>query len=609
MRKFTFFLALFLAGGIFAMAQGEQRPEKHDILPMIKTKWAQNDPYYFYSPTYFNGAPCVTGCVSTAAAQVMKYYEWPSRGTGSSSYNWSNGVENKILSANYDHEYNWDLMLNDIDTLSMSPAQREAAKVTMWNVDAIARLMSDLGISFEMQYRPLPSSAYLSKVPISMVEHFDYDRSTRFAYRDYYTDQQWEDLIYNELAEGRPVIYAGSSITGSHSFVIDGYASGKFHCNWGWGGYSDGFYSLNNLTPNYDTGGDDTPGIEGYNKNHFAVIGIRPNANGNWVYEMGITKDFSVCETDNEGHPVPVQEINRETIGKYWFLYGGSGTSTDVGFKNLSPVDMDLEFGAEFTNVEDGNKFIIKSPIGTQRLSANAGFPYVQFSYTDIMQTGTFQIRAMFRPAGAKEWIPVLQKPDAQEVFLTVKGNTPPLYLTEQLIIGRDNVCYENKIHIKAHIFAKDDIEDIWINPVLYEIINNQPTPLHETVNGQELLYGQTNTDFYKLVSLHKGNNEIELNLDFPIADPSKTYAVYVQYYKAATLQGIFEPQSNALVMFHVTSEADAIKSVTTDWNSVDLPAFKGVLDLSGRRVADKPVNLKPGMYIINGKKIAIPNR
>jgi len=58
--------------------------------------------------------------------------------------------------------------------------------------------------------------------------------------------------------------------------------------------------------------------------------------------------------------------------------------------------------------------------------------------------------------------------------------------------------------------------------------------------------------------------------------------------------------------MFKITSEEDAIHGVTADWNSVELPSFKGVFDMSGRRISDKPKALGRGMYIVNGKKIVV---
>ena len=68
---------------------------------------------------------------------------------------------------------------------------------------------------------------------------------------------------------GRAVIYNAIDSKGGygHSFNLDGYDSnGLFNVNWGWGGYGDGYFSIDNLRDgrmgmNYDTG-------------HVVVVGI-----------------------------------------------------------------------------------------------------------------------------------------------------------------------------------------------------------------------------------------------------------------------------------------------------------------------------------------------
>lgn len=64
---------------------------------------------------------------------------------------------------------------------------------------------------------------------------------------DYGIDE-WEDLIYNEVAQGRPVLYAGTADIGGHAFVCDGYdGQGRFHINWGWNGVANSYFSLSVL--------------------------------------------------------------------------------------------------------------------------------------------------------------------------------------------------------------------------------------------------------------------------------------------------------------------------------------------------------------------------
>ena len=54
----------------------------------------------------------------------------------------------------------------------------------------------------------------------------------------------WEDVIYNEVYEGRPVLIGALG----HEFVRDGYdGKGYFHLNWGWEGINDGYYLLTTI--------------------------------------------------------------------------------------------------------------------------------------------------------------------------------------------------------------------------------------------------------------------------------------------------------------------------------------------------------------------------
>ncbi|MDR0768509.1 MAG: C10 family peptidase, partial [Dysgonamonadaceae bacterium] len=60
------------------------------VAPLIQTKWDQSLYYNQYCP-YDNseGERTVTGCVATAMAQVMKFWNYPTTGTGFHSYNHS----------------------------------------------------------------------------------------------------------------------------------------------------------------------------------------------------------------------------------------------------------------------------------------------------------------------------------------------------------------------------------------------------------------------------------------------------------------------------------------------------------------------------------------
>lgn len=83
-------------------------------------------------------------------------------------------------------------------------------------------------------------------------------------------------MLKSELDASRPIIYAGFGSSGNsgHCFVIDGYDSNNyFHINWGWGGYQDGYFTLDAMDPlGLGTGG----GEGSYNANQQALIGVQP---------------------------------------------------------------------------------------------------------------------------------------------------------------------------------------------------------------------------------------------------------------------------------------------------------------------------------------------
>jgi hypothetical protein len=111
-------------------------------------------------------------------------------------------------------------------------------------------------------------------VATALPRYFGYGSSVREVYADSYSDAEWDNIIYNEVANSRPVYLSGANASAGHAFVCDGYDGNKrYHINWGWGGASNGYYLLTNLTPgSQGIGGSDS----GYNSYRDAIIGIEP---------------------------------------------------------------------------------------------------------------------------------------------------------------------------------------------------------------------------------------------------------------------------------------------------------------------------------------------
>ena len=121
------------------------------------------------------------------------------------------------------------------------------------------------------------SGAYSTDVPTALKAYFNYSSETVLKNRsDYSSNDAWENLIYNELSNSRPVYYSGRNSSAGHAFVCDGYdGSGYYHINWGWSGTSDGYFLLTALDPNQQgTGGSSS----GYNQNQAALINAQPKS-------------------------------------------------------------------------------------------------------------------------------------------------------------------------------------------------------------------------------------------------------------------------------------------------------------------------------------------
>lgn len=238
------------------------------ISPLVTTTWDQGAPYNNLCPKYSGNNRSATGCVATAMAQVMNYHQWPQSATtaipGYTSYSYKLSLSS-LPAVTFD----WNNMLN-----SYSGSASGAA------ADAVAKLMQYCGYSVEMDYGP-SSGSNTDMVAAALKEYFDYNTTTtQFVSRSMYTAAKWADLIYHELANGRPVVYGGMSSGGGHEFVCDGYkyenSTDLFHINWGWSGTSDGYFVLSALDPD-EQGIGGSSSDDGFNYGQDAVIGIQPS--------------------------------------------------------------------------------------------------------------------------------------------------------------------------------------------------------------------------------------------------------------------------------------------------------------------------------------------
>lgn len=349
-----------------------QQPADHQpVDPIITAQWYQREPYNLTCPEYpGTGLRSITGCVATAMAMAMSHYRYPAytlaaipKYTYTGDYE---GVKTKITVPAMPGSLfiDWDNIVDFYDTLHPhTPAQDTA----------IANLMMYAGKAVKMQYTPSSSGAYSVNVAPALRDCFGYPSSVTHQRRECFGSDEWDDMIYNEIANDRPVIYCGATSSGAHAFVVDGYDSGGYyHVNWGWGGSYDGYFLLDVLNPRNS---DRTAAVstrEGYVQSSVAVVGI----------------------TTGTVTPVPARllmELQRSTADSLY--YRSRNYTTCPADFDIAIARLDDEGG--IVSVLDS----IENVAYTNTALKTHGFAI------NISAKGTYNVAFVSRVSGTRDWI------------------------------------------------------------------------------------------------------------------------------------------------------------------------------------------------------------
>lgn len=322
------------------------------IEPLLgETAWGQDAPYNLDCPV-LNNANCPTGCVATAIAQVMHYYQYPSAVLAeipaytTSTNSLARGKVNKGTAINwskmcdvYGDEYNTE------------------------SGEAVAQLMSMVGNSLEMDYNTSESSCNKAGI-YELATYFGYDAELAHkAFRASFTLTEWYNLLYEELKAGRPILFSGSTMQSGHRFVCDGLdADGLFHINWGWRGDYNGYYDLTLLNPDaaYEIGASDSK--DGYTKDQFIILGLQPDNGKTDAQPTTNLVTLSVQHQEsNSNHYLFYSFTN--PYAKTVTAYIGSGYVDEngkvvkVGGGELSEFETDIKFSDQTASAIDVSTF------------------------------------------------------------------------------------------------------------------------------------------------------------------------------------------------------------------------------------------------------------
>lgn len=406
-----------------AMAKRRANTTRNSISPMITTNWDQADPYWNKCPQFMveEGSDKYelpyTGCVATSMSQIMNFHKFPAYAPAMETYQFKVPASNDTY-ANVDADplpgvkLEWDHMLNNY-------TGAEPVEYT----DAVANLMLYAGYSVKMQYGTSASGAYTDDIPAGFIK-FGYNANTiRIAYRNDYSQDEWNDLIYGELATGRPMIYNGTAGSGGgHSFICDGFESGDyFHINWGWGGMSNGYFLLEILNP-HASGIGGSSSSEGYNIKQNAIIGIMPDNGEQGESQINNLTVTNISYNNSSINRTRSSQSGAFTLYKSYYFKLQFSDHFKSGLKYWVAFAIYDETGTEQIEVfGESNNCKVRETSASGELE-NIGQNYDSrnpLKFGKGLAAGNYRIVPVCKLENTDKWIPML-KSDRNYVAITV---------------------------------------------------------------------------------------------------------------------------------------------------------------------------------------------
>lgn len=532
----------------YEKSRSNGRPE---IEPLVTTKWNQDSPYNDLCPLK-NGDITYTGCVATAMAQAMGYYRYPAVGHGVVSYTWNKQTLSVDLSESPIH---WDDIL---------PTYTETEPGSASQRVAIASLMRDCGYALHMTYGTAAdggSMALTYDIPGILADNYDYDKGVRNERHAFYSQTDWEQMIYDELAASRPVVYAGRGDGGGHAFICDGYqGDGLFHINWGWGGKSDGYFALTALDPGALGAGG---GTGGFNQWQQAVVGIQRPRAGSLApvpYIGSITNIYG----DAVDYRLRIQTADDMTI---------SGA-----FRNLGRMEAAFTFGVKLVSDEDGETiYLTDNRQIDQTYAQDKGPAYIEVTVPSHYR-GDYKAYPVYKLDGG----------DWQDVRLPYGGRQ---YIRLSVTPSRVEIYPEDSSGILTLVSCSFPsafvIDQEYSVDLVIHNLTDEPQPY--SCNAQ--IMEDANSTF-QLADLGDADGVLE-----PQATAAVSIKGKLEYVRELT-PGEYILQINGLTKkafnypVTVTDISSGISNVTTDVDHSDIQIY----DLSGRLVNTK--DPAPGVYI-----------
>lgn len=212
----------------------------------LTTTWNQSPSPYWNDCPMYNGSRCLVGCVATAMAQIINYWEYPNSAYFSSSDSYPSHVGG--TSSGPIINIDSDASVDDFPTFSQLNLDLSTISYNPLSDTQTAALCFGVGMKLHMQYGP--NDSYANSSDTAYKNGFSYGSATLRISEDWINlgNGLWNTYSANVITNmkaGWPVqidISTGfptglfDTDYGGHSVVLDGYRTdGYFHVNLGWG--------------------------------------------------------------------------------------------------------------------------------------------------------------------------------------------------------------------------------------------------------------------------------------------------------------------------------------------------------------------------------------
>ena len=546
------------------------------VAPLMKTMWGQGSPYSDLCPK-----SCPTGCVATATAQVLKYFEWPKSGIGNpfvyKPFGDFESTKYEVCLDDVEYDYG-----NMLDTYGNTLKENQVRK------NAVATLMYHVGLAMKAQYGHGGTGSYNEALCHGLRNNLKYPYAVTVN-RDMYSAREWMEKIFEMISKNIPLVYGGSDNTYSgHEFVLHGYnKSGKIYINWGWDGSEDGYFDLSQLLLFW--------GMYDFSLYQDMVLRCSPDKLYTEMVEVDVKQPGTLNEllTPEQCDTIIWLKVTGEINGTDLLTIrrmAGAGQNGEGTWGNLSVLDLskaEITAGGDPYLIEDGNEYVTEDNVMPYKAFANCSFLIDVALPENIVRYED----GVFAECNNLDNV-------------TIKASENALFVVDS-----------------NFVMTKDRKEIIeWLpigTDVLHIVIPESAVTVHDYAFAGRYLYERiTIPESIKKIGKYAFNRCFDLIRTYVMsATPPEIDETTIDPLDLS-LRSLYVPKgskgnyrnANGWKKFEYSQikefETDRVEWPITE-SECDLPDCNRVYDIYGKYVGDK-IPDKPGVYIGNGKKYVV---